>query len=158
MLTTTVDMSQCHRQPAFSPNARLGRQGASLEIDLKLAPGPRGAGQARRVLAMLGGKLSPEELRRLRLLVSELVANVPPRFGSPTDGSVELRITADQTTVRVEVRDLRTGSDDGWKPEADEEQATWNAYLLGQLSNRWGPLGEAHQDLWFEIDRAWHQG
>jgi hypothetical protein len=86
----------------------------------------------------------------VRLLVSEIVANARWRPTQATE-SVGLRIASGPAGVRVELTDLVP---DTAPAEAQREAVGWDAYLLDELSDRWGIMEDTTSDVWFEIDVA----
>ena len=97
----------------------------------------------------LESELPPETMARLRLLVTELVANsVRHARGTP----IRVTVTIDGGCVRAEVSDGGAGFD---PPEADPnplKTAGWGLFLVTKIATRWGsdsPTGT----VWFELDR-----
>ena len=105
---------------------------------------------ARHSLVDLERHVPPETMAKLRLLVTELVANsVRHARGTPIDVSVRL----DGDIVRAEVSDGGTGFD---PPEADPnplKNAGWGLFLVRKIATRWGSEGPSGT-VWFELERA----
>ncbi len=119
-----------------------------LQIARRVAPGPSGAGEARRALVGLESKMPAISYAAVRLLVSEIVANVRRR---PRQGpeSVGLRVAHGPAGVRVELTDVVADTAPG---QAPREAVGWDASLLDELSDRWGIIEGTTSDVWFEID------
>jgi anti-sigma regulatory factor (Ser/Thr protein kinase) len=115
-------------------------------------PGGRGAASvARHSVLSSGAALSPAATSDLALLVSELVTNAIQHGGADQSRRIEVRLSAGERRVRVEVSDPgaagaaatdRVGSDGGW-----------GLVLVDRLSERWGrertPAGGSV--AWFEL-------
>jgi anti-sigma regulatory factor (Ser/Thr protein kinase) len=105
---------------------------------------------ARHSLVELEGSVPPETMARLRLLVTELVANsVRHARGTPIDVSVRL----EGDLVRAEVSDGGAGFD---PPDADPnplKSAGWGLFLVRKMANRWGSE-PATGTVWFELEPA----
>src|SRR5947208_17140420 len=80
------------------------RAGPNAEVSGSCPFGPRAPGEARRLLAPLGGLVPPEVLIDLALLVSEMVTNSVKHSGR-SDRHVDVSIRAGSDAVQVEVRD-----------------------------------------------------
>jgi anti-sigma regulatory factor (Ser/Thr protein kinase) len=105
---------------------------------------------ARHSLAELEASVPPETMAKLRLLVTELVANsVRHARGTPIDVSVRL----DGDVVRADVSDGGAGFD---PPEADPnpmKDAGWGLFLVRKIAERWGSEPETGT-VWFELERG----
>ena len=105
---------------------------------------------ARHSLVELEGTLPPETLARLRLLVTELVANsVRHARGTPIDVTVTLH----SDRVRTDVSD---GGDGFEPPNADPnplKTSGWGLFLVRKIASRWG-AEPATGTVWFELDNA----
>jgi anti-sigma regulatory factor (Ser/Thr protein kinase) len=88
-------------------------------------------------------------MARLRLLVTELVANsVRHARGTPID--VRVRLEGD--LVRTDVSDGGAGFD---PPDADPnplKSAGWGLFLVRKMATRWGSE-PATGTVWFELER-----
>ena len=97
----------------------------------------------------LEGTLPPETMARLRLLVTELVANsVRHARGTPID----VRVRLDGDLVRADVSDGGPGFD---PPDADPnplKSAGWGLFLVRKIAARWGAEPESGT-VWFELER-----
>jgi anti-sigma regulatory factor (Ser/Thr protein kinase) len=105
---------------------------------------------ARHSLAELERSVPPETMAKLRLLVTELVANsVRHARGTPIGVSVRL----DGDVLRADVSDGGAGFD---PPDADPnplKSAGWGLFLVRKIATRWGSDAETGT-VWFELDRA----
>ncbi len=106
---------------------------------------------ARHSVLSSGAALSPAASSDLALLVSELVTNAIQHGGGDSSRRIEVRLSAGERCLRVEVSDPgaagaaatdRVGSDGGW-----------GLVLVDRLSERWGrehtPAGGSV--AWFEL-------
>jgi anti-sigma regulatory factor (Ser/Thr protein kinase) len=105
---------------------------------------------ARHSLVDLEGSVPPETMAKLRLLVTELVANsVRHARGTPIDVSVRL----DGGVVRADVSDGGAGFQ---PPEVDPnpmKSAGWGLFLVRKIAERWGAEPETGT-VWFELELA----
>jgi anti-sigma regulatory factor (Ser/Thr protein kinase) len=105
---------------------------------------------ARRRLVAMERVLAPETMAKLRLLVTELVANsVRHASGSP----IEVKVTVDDQLVRTEVSDGGTG----FEPPPDDDpgplrSSGWGLFLVRKMALRWG-AEPATGTVWFEVER-----
>jgi signal transduction histidine kinase len=107
---------------------------------------------ARRRLVALEQWLDPETMAKLRLLVTELVANsVRHARGTPIDVTTTL---GGAELVRVEVSDGGAGFDlPGEEPDPDPlKDSGWGLFLVRKIAERWGAEPKTGT-VWFEIDR-----
>jgi two-component sensor histidine kinase len=120
------------------------------EVDLRLPPVPRAAGQARRTIARLGG-LDPDILVRLRLLVSELVSNSVRhgRFGD--EDTIHLSVRRRGELIRVDVTNpAEQFATRPQRPDPDSPTG-WGLYLVERLAERWGIVADGQAHVWFEL-------
>jgi anti-sigma regulatory factor (Ser/Thr protein kinase) len=105
---------------------------------------------ARHSLVELERSVQPETMAKLRLLVTELVANsVRHARGTPID----VRVRLQGELLRAEVSDGGAGFD---PPEADPnplKSAGWGLFLVRKIATRWGSE-PATGTVWFELERA----
>ncbi len=98
----------------------------------------------------LEGTLPPETMAKLRLCVTELVANsVRHARGTP----IEVTVRLDGDSVRAEVSDGGAGFD---PPEADPnplKSAGWGLFLVRKIASRWGSDPDSGT-VWFELERT----
>ena len=119
-----------------------------MERRTVLPPTARSAGAARKFLiATLAGTPVDSCTETAALLASELVTNAVLHAHSP----VEVRVTVDRDTVRVDVRDQHDRL-----PEAPRTSATFSGrglHIVQELADRWGtsPLPLGGKTVWFEV-------
>ena len=116
--------------------------------------GPESALTARRCLAGLRGRLEPDLLQRLRLLVSELVTNSVRHAGVEPGSRVILHVDAGDDAVRVSVIDEGRGFMPRPRKRDIDEPGGWGLVLLDQLADRWGVENDGTTRVWLEIDRS----
>jgi signal transduction histidine kinase len=104
---------------------------------------------ARHKLADLEPLLEPEPMAKLRLLLTELVANsVRHARGTPID----VTVTVHEDLVRTEVSDGGAGFDLP-NPDPNPLKASgWGLFLVRKMATRWGAEPETGT-VWFELDR-----
>jgi signal transduction histidine kinase len=104
---------------------------------------------ARRRLVGLEPSLDPETMAKLRLLVTELVANsVRHASGTPID----VTVTVTEDLVRTDVSDGGAGFE---PPRADPnplKTSGWGLFLVRKIAERWG-ADPGTGTVWFELDR-----
>lgn len=118
-----------------------------LVVALPASPGA--PARARSTVARLLSGASPDRVREVVLLVSELVSNSVRHAGLGPDDEVLVEISPGPVTVRVVVHDHGTGF-----PEVDGDDLAggWGLRLVSSLSDRWGWDEGAGTTVWFEID------
>ena len=104
---------------------------------------------ARHRLVELEPALAPETMAKLRLLVTELVANsVRHARGTP----IEVKVIVDGDIVRTEVSD----GGDGFEPPVPDssplKSSGWGLFLVRKMALRWG-AEPATGTVWFEVAR-----
>ena len=96
------------------------------------------------------GSVPPETMAKLRLLVTELVANsVRHARGTP----IEVTVRLGDDVVRAEVSDGGAGFD---PPEVDPnplKSVGWGLFLVRKIAARWGSEPETGT-VWFELERT----
>ena len=121
----------------------------AVDLTLNLLPdtsAPRLArASARRSLA---GKLSPERLSELSLVISELVSNAVVHGR----GQVVFRLQLDEGIVRGEVIDQGGGFEHEIRARGADEVGGRGLFLVEALTNRWG-IHEGTTHVWFELAR-----
>ena len=126
------------------------RVGPSTAIGGSFPLALRAPGEARRWLASLGGRIPPEVLVDLELLVSEMVTNSVQHSGR-SDQHVDVSIRAAPDSVRVEVRDGGPGFESIPLAAAPPPGAGgWGLFLLDRVATRWGT--KAGGVVWAELD------
>jgi anti-sigma regulatory factor (Ser/Thr protein kinase) len=123
--------------------------GAPSGVTLHLPSKPDSPMTARHRLVDLERSLAPETMAKLRLLVTELVANsVLHARGTP----IVVNVTVTEELVRADVSDGGAGFE---PPNADPnplKTSGWGLFLVRKIAERWGadpPTGT----VWFELDR-----
>ena len=105
---------------------------------------------ARHSLVELEGAVPPETMAKLRLLVTELVANsVRHARGTP----IAVTVLLDDAIVRAEVSDGGAGFD---PPEVDPnplKDVGWGLFLVRKIAERWGSEPQTGT-VWFELERT----
>jgi anti-sigma regulatory factor (Ser/Thr protein kinase) len=119
-------------------------------VALQLESRPDSPMTARHRLSELESTLDPETMAKLRLLVTELVANsVRHARGTPVD----VKVVVIGQIVRVDVSDGGEGFDP--PPAADPnplKSSGWGLFLVRRIASRWGAEA-ATGTVWFELDR-----
>ena len=108
---------------------------------------------ARRAVDSLEVHLKPQQLGDVRLIVSELVANVVKHSGKAPEETVDVEVTVAPDVVRGSICDIGEWLPD---PELVEEPQEGRAeafglFLVDQLSTRWGIQRETPTCVWFEM-------
>ena len=123
-----------------------------MALDLRLSPGPRAPAEARRSLGAGLGRVDPDLLGKLRLLVSELVSNSVRHAGLQSDDLIRLSVWESAGRVRVEVTD----PGGGFRPRVPDPDLLnptgWGLYLVDRLADRWGVATNGETRVWFEVD------
>jgi anti-sigma regulatory factor (Ser/Thr protein kinase) len=104
---------------------------------------------ARRRLVALEQWLGPETMAKMRLLVTELVANsVRHARGTPID----VAVTLGDDVVRTDVTDGGAGFDPADPDPSPMKTSGWGLFLVGKMAERWGADQETGT-VWFELER-----
>jgi anti-sigma regulatory factor (Ser/Thr protein kinase) len=104
---------------------------------------------ARHRLVDLERALAPETMAKLRLLVTELVANsVRHARGTP----IEVAVTVHPDHVRTDVSDGGDGFDPPSNDPSPMKTTGWGLFLVRRIADRWG-AEQATGTVWFELDR-----
>jgi anti-sigma regulatory factor (Ser/Thr protein kinase) len=125
--------------------------GPLASVALHLDSRPDSPMTARHSLVDLESTLDPETMAKLRLLVTELVANsVRHARGTPID----VKVTVHERIVRTDVSD----GGDGFEPPAQPDpnplkSSGWGLFLVRRIATRWG-ADSATGTVWFEIERG----
>ncbi len=134
-----------HAEPALGP----GRSG---RISLQLDADPTAAAGARDALLTFEDRVAPELMGDVRLLVSELVTNSVRHSRAPLQDHVEMDVSIDSKTIRVEVRDTGAGFEPLGRQPDRSTPGGWGLYLVQHLTDRWGVACNHKTRVWFEID------
>jgi anti-sigma regulatory factor (Ser/Thr protein kinase) len=120
-------------------------------VIIEIPRDPSAPGHARRAIEELNGRIAPDVVPDVKLLVSELITN-SVKYGG--DGAVSLRVDADTPRrLRVEVIDQGAGFVPVARARPKTEVGGWGLHLVQTLSDRWG-VYEGSTHVWFEIDRT----
>ena len=120
------------------------------DLALTLEPVPDSVPTARHRLDALAERLDERQLEALRLLVSEVVSN-SIRHGDGV-GPIELRITIEHSSVRVEVEDPGTGFRPAPESGLVDGAQGWGLLLVERMADRWGVVASDTTLVWFELD------
>ena len=119
----------------------------AADLELTLPPDASAPGLARAAAKRyLAGKVTPERLSELTLVISELVSNASVHGR----GQIVLRLQHDDETVRGEVIDQGAGFEREVRARGPEEVGGRGLYLVDALTTRWG-IHEGTTHVWFEI-------
>jgi anti-sigma regulatory factor (Ser/Thr protein kinase) len=120
-----------------------------MTIDLELPSTASAPARARGALEEIAGRVSPERLRDVTLLVSELVTNAVRHARGE---GVRLVVAHTGGVLRVEVHDPGRGFTVR-KPPTDPLRASgWGLVLVEELADRWGVEHSPRTRVWFEMD------
>ncbi len=124
-------------------------------MELELPGGPMAPRLARRVVEQrLGGRVPPDVMEDVRLVVSELVTNSVLHGRAGPGDHVRLRVSLDGRTVRLEVSDQGPGPP-GRRPEPGQDQTGgWGLLLVDRIAGRWGVDPGRPQTVWAELSAA----
>jgi anti-sigma regulatory factor (Ser/Thr protein kinase) len=127
----------------------------SRELSYELTGGPYAVTAARLALSELDEHLDESLAFDVRLLVSELVTNSVRHAQTGPEESIELKVTVEDTSVRVEVGDSGPGFEPPEQdPTADAARDSgWGLFFVTQLADRWG-VESSEGRVWFEIARG----
>ena len=123
-----------------------------MTFELELPRGLDSAAVARHALDGLDGRLPPDQLGDVRLLVSELVTNAIRHADLAAEDAIRLIVTVSSTRIRVEVRDPGRGFDVSASPTDPARSAGWGLFLVETLADRWGSERQGGTYVWFELD------
>lgn len=121
-------------------------------LQLRLPPDPEAASAARHALDRLQGRLRPELLEDIRLLVSELVTNSVRHARLNPDGWITLRVDASASSLRIEVVDPGPGFEVRSVEPSIYQTSGWGLYLVDRIADRWGVDRGKLTRVWFEVD------
>jgi anti-sigma regulatory factor (Ser/Thr protein kinase) len=120
-----------------------------VTIDVELPSNPAAPARARGALDQMKGRIAPERLRDVRLLVSELVTNAVRHAGGD---AVRLVVALRGTTLRIEVHDPGRGFRLVPPPDDPLRASGWGLVLVEELADRWGIDHDPRTRVWFEMD------
>lgn len=103
---------------------------------------------ARHGLAELEDRVAPETMAKLRLLVTELVANsVRHARGNP----IAVSVTVSRASVRTEVSDGGEGFEPPGHDANPMKASGWGLFLVRRIASDWGAEAGTGT-VWFELD------
>jgi signal transduction histidine kinase len=124
----------------------------AADLALNLPPDTTAPGLARAAAKrLLDGKLSPERLSELALVISELVSNALVHGR----GQVVFRLQLDEEIVRGEVVDEGGGFEREMRERGPDEVSGHGLFLVEALTDRWG-IHEGTTHVWFEFAAGTH--
>ena len=112
-----------------------------------LSKSPGSAAQARLFLGRVREQLDHDTYENARLLTSELVANAVEHVLE--EGEIEVRVTLDERTLRVEVIDPGPGFTH--VPRGAGDDRGWGLVFAERIASRWANEPGV---VWFELDRS----
>ena len=118
-------------------------------IDGELACSPAAPAAARGALDGFEGRISPDRMRDVRLLVSELVTNAVRHAGGE---AVRLVVALSGSLLRIEVHDPGHGFELRPPPDDPLRASGWGLVLVEELADRWGIDHHPQTRVWFEMD------
>lgn len=125
------------------------------EIAVALPAVPESIPLSREVLDRLRGELDEPVLDDLRLIVSELVTNSIRHAGLRTGDPIDLEVSVDESTIRLELRDRGRGFAAPATPSDPFRESGWGLFLVSRLADRWGVSTEdGVTTVWIEIHRT----
>lgn len=117
-------------------------------LSVELPRDPQAPFLARRALDELEGRVDPEVLPDVHLLVTELITN-SVKYGG--EGPVRLEVRASADSVRAEIIDQGVGFTPVTRNDDLDKVGGWGLHLTEHLTSRWGTY-EGSTHVWFEID------
>ena len=126
---------------------QVGRRGDRIDVELESSPSA--PARARGALDEIEDQLSPERMRDVRLLVSELVTNAVRHAGGE---AVRLVVALTGSLLRIEVHDPGRGFELKPPPDDPLRSSGWGLVLVEELADRWGIDHHPRTRVWFEMD------
>jgi two-component sensor histidine kinase len=122
--------------------------------DVDISGGPGAAARARRVVeAELDGRVSPQMMEDVTLLVTELIANGVRHGGADDDSFLHLMLEGQRGGLHVEV--ANASDSHGMPARRPADLAGGGGIglnLVATLASRWGVRRGADTAVWFELD------
>src|SRR5689334_8424095 len=114
----------------------MGTENADMSttLSVEIPRTPKAPFLARRALEDLNGRLDPEVLPDVRLLVSELITN-SVKYGG--EGPVRLEVQASDSSVRAEIIDQGVGFTPKVRDDDLDRVGGWGLHLTEHLTSRW---------------------
>lgn len=125
-----------------------GQKVGVADLDLKLKPVTEAARLARRRVRELS--LEREVSEVIELLVTELVANAV-FHGSNDDSTIDVRLIASKSVVRLEVANAGTGFTPSSVAREGPRPGGLGLVLVEKLADRWGIEGGDTTRVWLEV-------
>ena len=120
-----------------------------MMLELELPSTASAPAQARGALDKIAGRIGPDRLRDVRLLVSELVTNAVRHAEGE---AVRLVVALTAGTLRIEVHDPGRGFKVKPPPDDPMRASGWGLVLVEELADRWGVDHNPRTRVWFEMD------
>ena len=120
-----------------------------MEIVRVLRAGPTAPAEARGSLIALNGRVRPDRLDDLRLVVSELVTNSVRHAGLDRGEPIIVRVEVSSESVRVEVVDCGPGF--AKSASMPDPHHGWGLPLVERVANRWGLERGSETKVWAEL-------
>ena len=102
----------------------------------------------------MAADLKAEVRETLQLLVTELVTNSIRHGRLGTTQWIDLSVESTPQAVRVSVSDPGVGFSWPAVPPRPGNPSGWGLYLVEQMADRWGVVGNDTTRVWFEIERG----
>src|SRR4051794_33439662 len=118
-------------------------------IDIELASTAAAPAHARGALDEIAGRISPDRMRDVRLLVSELVTNAVRHAGGE---AIRLVVALTGSLLRIEVHDPGHGFELKPPPDDPLRASGWGLVLVEELADRWGIDHHPRTRVWFEME------
>ena len=123
-----------------------------IELDLRLPAGAVAPAYARALVGGLRDRVADVVLDDLTLLVSEVVTNCVRHAALGPGDTIQLRLRATGTSVRLDITDPGPGFEHDPSPQDPVRPGGWGLFIVEQLADRWGVARDAGTRVWFEID------
>lgn len=120
-----------------------------MTFDVELPSTASAPAAARGALDQIAGRIRPDRMCDVRLLVSELVTNAVRHAGGE---AVRLVVALNGETLRIEVHDLGRGFELEPPPDDPLRSSGWGLVLVEELADRWGIDHHPRSQVWFEMD------
>jgi anti-sigma regulatory factor (Ser/Thr protein kinase) len=126
----------------------------SAEADVQ--GGPHAGARARRLIeGELDGRLSADAVADVSLLLTELVANTVWHGGADATATLHVRISADESAIRVEVENPAGAAGDPAQRVPDlDGGGGLGLHIVERVASRWGVRRAPRVTVWFEVDRG----
>jgi anti-sigma regulatory factor (Ser/Thr protein kinase) len=117
--------------------------------------GPDAGARARRLVDReLAERLPPRALADVNLLVTELVANGVWHGGAHSGVALRVRVSGDESAVRVEVENPAGADGEPAQRRPDlHGGGGLGLHIVERVASRWGVRRSPRVAVWFELDR-----